>query len=184
MNAINIIRTIALTGALFMTGLSLQADAADTAAFKPTIIDATSKDAKAFYLGTKDPVYIQERLNRLSPEQRARKWATLMDGEVVTIDGQLAVIWTRFNTSNGDHHLMVTNFGTSAISEELALYYLDDMGKDFPVIEVPPGQTGSAQVTVFNYTGTDEFALYDSNGNFLTQLRWGDRYIVVYYDDF
>jgi len=62
---------------------------------------------------------------------------------MVTLDGQLAVIWTRFNTRNGDHHLMVTNFGTAAISEKLALYYLDDKGKVFPVIDVQPGETAS-----------------------------------------
>ncbi len=183
MKATNTIRNIVLASSLLM-GFSLNAEAADSKTYQPEIIQVAPTDgvAPTLKLGSREMSYIQDSLNGRSRMKQASLWASLMDGEMVTIDGQLAVVWTRFDTSNGDHHLMLTNFGNQPISEQLRLYYLDEMDKTFPQVDAQPGETVAVEIFAYNYSGTDAFALYDGNGDFLANLEWGSRYIVIFVD--
>ncbi len=182
MKATNTIRNIVLASSLLL-GFSVNAEAADSKPHQSRVIEVSPADGAppVLKLGSRELGYIQGSLNGRSRMKQARMWAALMDGEMVTIDGQLAVVWTRFDTSNADHYLMLTNFGNQPISEQLRLYYLDEMDKDFPQVDAQPGETVSAQIFAYNYTGTDKFALYDGNGDFLAQMEWGVRMIFASY---
>lgn len=172
MNLINSIRTVALASSFF-TGFSLNASAADSI---PEKFDGSDgKSAWTLEIG-----YIQDAFNRSSRNSQANKWAILVDGEVVTIAGQLAVVWTR---EGGSDLLMVTNFGDQAISEEIKLEYLDGTGKEFLDILVEPGDTQAIPVYRSGSQGTSlNFALYDSEDNFLAQLAWRVQWLVRMYN--
>jgi len=175
MNITNTIRNIALAGS-FLMGFSLNATAAD---YAPQKLDGGNvKSAPILKIGTEELGYIQDAFGQSSRISQANKWATLVDGEVVTIDGQLAVVWTRHD---GDDFLMVSNFGDQAISEQLRLEYLDGTGKAYVDIAVAPGATGAIPVQRDDYS-MRTFALYDSNDDFLAQLEWKIVWIGVVYN--
>ncbi len=174
--AINSIRNIALASCLFM-GISLNADAGSLNLGPKT---------KPLNIGSQEQSYIEEKLNQLSPIGRANLWASLMDGEVVEIDGQPAVVWTRYESATGNHYLMMTNLGSALIDEQCNLIYLDENDKAFPELVAQPNETVSVQITALNSPnqgGSDQFALYDADDNFLAVLRWNDvRWMLVYYN--
>ena len=175
MNVINTIRTVALAGSFFM-GLSSYASAAD---YAPQKFDSgTEKSTLSLKLGSEELGYIRDAFGQSSRNSQASKWAMLVDGEVVTIDGQLAVVWTRHD---GEDYLMVSNLGDLAISEQCRLEYLDGTGKAYVDIAVAPGTTEAIPVHRDNY-GLLNFALYDENDDFLAQLAWKFGWMAVVYN--
>jgi len=175
MNVINTIRTIALAGSFFM-GFASNATAAD---YAPQKFDGgDTKSAPALKIGTKEIGYLQDAFGQSSRISQANKWATALDGEVVTIDGQLAVVWTRYE---GDDLLMVANFGDQAISEQCRLEYLDGTGKEYVDIAVEPG-TIEAIPHYRNDFSMRTFAIYDSSDDFIAQLAWTAAWLVARYN--
>jgi len=174
LNPITAVRNIALASCLF---LGFGAGAGEV---------ELSPKTKPFSIDSQTRSHIEDKLNKLSPARRASLWASLMDGEVVAMDGQLAVVWASYNENTDEHRLMLTNFGDAAIDEQCRLVYLDQNDKAFPVLSAGPNSTGSTLITALNQPnqgGTDKFVLYDEDDHFLAQLEWDDvRWLVVYYN--